>query len=134
MTREELIQEAYARWLEISVRIAFAASLASFLVYASAVLPAFVALEELPALWGLPVDRYLEKTGAPSGWGWLPLIAFSDYLSLACMALVAMVTLACYLAILPLLLRLGERLQAALAGAQVLVLLVAASGFLAGGR
>ena len=134
MTREEVIQERYARWLDVSTRLAFAASLLAFLVYASGLLPAFVPLQALPALWGLPVDRYLEKTGAPSGWGWLHLVGFSDYLSLACMALVGMVTLLCYLAILPLLLRLGERLQAALVGAQVLVLLVAASGFLAGGR
>jgi len=134
MTREEVIEEVYARWLDVSTRLAFAASLLSFLVYASGVLPAFVPLETLPALWGLPVDRYLEKTGAPSGWGWLHLVGFPDYLSLACMALVGTVTLICYLAILPLLLRLEERLQAALVGAQVLILLVAASGFLAGGR
>ena len=50
------------------------------------------------------------------------------------MALVGLVTLLCYLVTLPLLLRLGERLQAALVGAQILVLLAAASGFLAGGR
>ena len=134
MTREEVIQELYARWLDVSTRLAFAASLLAFLVYASGLLSAFVPLQTLSTLWGLPVDRYLEKTGAPSGWGWLHLVGFSDYLSLACMALVGMVTVLCYLAILPPLLRLGERLQAALVGAQVLVLLVAASGFLAGGR
>jgi hypothetical protein len=134
MTRQEVIQEVYARWLDVSTRLAFGASLLSFLVYASGVLPSFVPLDTLPALWGLPVGQYLEKTGAPSGWGWVHLLDFSDYLSLACMALVAMVTLICYLALLPLLLRLGEQLQAALVGAQVLILLVAASGFLAGGR
>jgi uncharacterized protein len=45
------------------------------------------------------------------------------YLSLAGIALIGAVTLVCYLAVLPLLLRLGERLQAALAAAEVLVLL-----------
>jgi len=134
MTREEVIQEVYARWLDVSTRVAFAASLLAFFVYASGLLPAFVPLQTLPALWGLPVDRYLEKTGAPSGWGWLHLLGFADYLSLACMALVGQVTLLCCLGILPLLLRLGERLQAALIAAQALVLFIAASGFLAGGR
>ena len=131
---DDRVEQAYARWLDAATRAAFGASLLSFLIYASGVLPSFVPPQALPALWGLPVDRYLEKTGAPAGWGWLQLLGFADYLSLACMALVGLVTLLCYLVTLPLLLRLGERLQAALVGAQILVLLAAASGFLAGGR
>ena len=134
MTREELVQEVYARWLDAATRLAFAASLLAFVLYATGLAPAFVPLDALPALWGLPVGEYLERTGVVSGWGWLGLLRFSDYASLACVALIGMVTLICYLRILPLLLRLGERLQAALVLAQVLVLLIAASGLLAGGR
>ena len=133
MSREDLIQETYARCLDAATRAAFAASLLAFVVYASGLVPSFVPLEALPALWHLPVDQYLARTGAPAGWGWLHLLGFSDYLNLACIALIGAVTLACYLAVLPLLLRLRERLQAALVAAQVLVLLVAASGVLAGG-
>jgi hypothetical protein len=44
------------------------------------------------------------------------------------------VTLTCYLRIIPLPLRSGERLQAALAIAQVIVLAAAASGLFAGGH
>jgi hypothetical protein len=134
MTPEQLVQEVYARWLDTSTRLAFAASLLAFLLYATGLLPAFVPLDALPALWGLPVGEYLERTGVVSGWGWLGLLRFSDYASLACVALIGMVTLICYLRILPLLLRLREPLQAALVLAQVLVLLIAASGLLAGGR
>jgi hypothetical protein len=134
MTPDEVLQEAYARWLDAGSRLAFAASLLAFVLYAGGVVPAFVPPETLPALWGLPVDQYLERTGAPAGWGWLGLIAFSDYASLACIALVGLVTVLCYLAILPMLLRLGDRLQAALVIAQAAVLLIAASGVLAGGH
>lgn len=134
MSKEDLIQEAYARWLDTGTRVAFAASLLAFTLYAGGFLPAFVPLAALPGLWALPVHEYLEKTGAASGWAWLPFIGYSDYLSLACIALVGVVTLLCYLAILPLLLRLGERLQAALVVAQAIVLLAAASGLLAGGH
>jgi hypothetical protein len=134
MNREELIQRTYARWLEAASTLAFGAALLAFVVYASGLLPAFVPLEELPALWHLSADQYLARTGAPARWGWLELLAFSDYLSLACIALIGLVTLLCYLATLPLLLRLGERLQAALTLAQLLVLLLAASGLLAGGH
>jgi hypothetical protein len=134
MTQDEVLQEAYARWLDAGTRLAFAATLIAFVVYASAVVPAFVPLETLPELWGLPVDEYLERTGAPAGWGWVVLIGFSDYASLACIALIGLVTVLCYLAILPMLLRLGDRLQASLVIAQALVLIVAASGVLAGGH
>lgn len=134
MSREDLIQEIYARWLDAGSRGAFAASLLAFAVYAGGLLPPFVPLDALAALWHLPVDQYLAKTGAPARWGWLQLLGFSDYLSLACIALIGVVTLVCYLAVLPVLLRLGERLQAALAAAQILVLLIAASGAFAGGR
>jgi hypothetical protein len=134
VTQDEVLQEAYARWLDAGTRLAFAASLLAFFLYAGGVVPAFVPLETLPELWGLPVDQYLERTGAPVGWGWLGLIAFSDYASLACIALIALVTVLCYLAILPMLLRLGDRLQAGLVIAQAVVLLIAASGVLAGGH
>lgn len=134
MSREQLVQELYARWLDAATRVAFAASLVAFGAYTSGLLPSFVPPEALPELWHLPVDQYLARTGAPAGWGWLPLLGYSDYLSLACVALIGLVTPACYLAVLPVLLRLGERVQAALVAAQLVALLIAVSGAFAGGH
>jgi len=133
LSREQVLQEFYARWVGAATRIAFAATLVAFAAYAGGILPAFVPLDALPALWHLPVGEYLARTGAPTGWGWLRLLGYADYLSLACVALIAAVTLFCYLAVLPLLLRLGDRWQAALVAAQVIVLLLASSGALAAG-
>ncbi|HEX9396731.1 MAG TPA: hypothetical protein VF943_08340 [Burkholderiales bacterium] len=126
---EAAAQRIYARWLDISTRVAFAVSLAAFLAYATGALAPFVPLEALPALWGLPVDEFLRRTGAPSGWGWLELAARGDYLNLACIALLPLVTALCYLRLLPALLGRHERLLAAIAAVQVLVLAAAASGF-----
>ena len=134
MSREQVIQEFYARWLGAATRIAFAAALVAFVVYAGGLLPSFVPLDALPALWGLPVGEYLARTGAPTGWGWLRLLDYADYLSLACVALITAVTLVCYLAVLSILLRLGDRMQAALVAAQIISLLLASSGALAAGR
>jgi len=133
LSREQIVQELYARWLGAVAFIAFSAALVAFVLYAGGVLPPFVPLEALPALWRLPVGEYLAQTGAPVGWGWLRLLAYGDYLSLGCVALVAAVTLVCYLAVLPILLKLEGRVQAALVAAQIIVLLVAASGALAAG-
>ena len=134
VSREQVVQELYARWLGVVARIAFAAVLVAFVLYAGGVLPPFVPLDALPALWRLPVAEYLARTGAPVGWGWLRLLPYADYLSLGCVALIAAVTVVCYLAVLPMLLKLEERAQAALVAVQIIVLLVAASGALAAGH
>ncbi len=127
------IQSTYARWLDVATRAGFVVSLCAFLLYVSGVLSPHVPLQQLPQLWGLPVARYLEATAAPNGWGWLGLITQADYLNLAAVALFGLVTLACFLRVIPLLLRSGERLQAAIAIAQVVVLAAAASGLFTSG-
>jgi hypothetical protein len=128
--RDQHLQEIYARWLDVLAKAGFAATLAALLVYLSGVLPPFVALAELPVLWGVPVARYLELTGAPTGWAWLRLLDRSDYLGLAAVALFASVSLVCYLRALPVFLAHRDRMYAAIAAAQVAVLLLAASGVL----
>ena len=120
----DLDHDTYALWLDRMVRVAFVLTAAVFALYVLRVLPAFVPLDALPALWRLPLAQYLERSGAPVGWAWLPLVGRADYLNLAAVALFALMTLVCYLRVIPLL----PRLQAAFALAQVLVLLAAISG------
>jgi hypothetical protein len=128
------VQEIYARWLDVGTRLSFGATLIAFLVYVSGAVPAYLPLNALPRYWGLPVTEFLRQTGAPSGWDWLShLGGGAEYLNLACMALLGVVTAVCYARIVPVLFGLGERLQAALAIIQVTVLLAAASGLFAGG-
>ena len=128
------VQEIYARWLDVGTRLSFGATLIAFLVYVSGAVPAYLPLDDLPRYWGLPVTDFLRQTGAPSGWDWLRhLGGGAEYLNLACMALLGVVTAVCYARIVPVLFGLGERLQAALAIIQVTVLLAAASGVFAGG-
>lgn len=131
--RDNWLQERYARWLDACTKLAFVVTVASFLLYASGALPSYVRLEELPELWGLPLDQYLLRTGAPTGWGWLPLVGHGDYLNYLGICLFALVVLVCHAAITPRLIARGERLIFLLAVAQMLVLLVAASGVFAGG-
>jgi len=122
------LNELYARWLDVATKAGFAISLCAFLVYAGGLLPAYVPLEELPRYWGLPVDRFIDVTGAPQGWAWLGELAYGDGLNLAAIALLGLVTPVCYARLAPALIAQRDWLQAALAAAQLLVLLVAASG------
>jgi hypothetical protein len=130
---DEHIQRLYARWLDAATKTGFAASLCAFLLYVSGTLAPYVAPQRLPELWGLPVGRFLEQTGAQTGWSWVAMMDHGDYLSLAAVALFGLITPVCYLRIVAPLLRHGERLQAALAIAQIAVLAAAVSGLFAGG-
>lgn len=126
------VQLTYARWLDWGTRLGLVALIAAFLAYVFQLIEAFVPLARLPAWWGLPADRYLALSGAPTGWAWLPFADRGDYLSLLAVSALAMVTVVCYLRILPLHWGRGERLHAALALAQIVVLVAAASGLIAG--
>ncbi|HZQ71553.1 MAG TPA: hypothetical protein VFB08_01445 [Burkholderiales bacterium] len=127
-------QQVYARWLDHGTKLALAVSVIALFLYLSGALAPWVPLESLPRVWSLPVEQFLERTGAPSGWGWIRLAGYSDYLNYAGIALFALVSVPCLLRAIPCFLRRGERLQAALAAAQVLVLAAAASGIFTGGR
>ena len=127
-------QSIYARWLDWGTRISLAVLVAAFLAYVLGVTPAALPLAEVPRFWGLPLERYLALSGAPSGWGWLGMLDRGEYQSMVGVALLGLVTVLCYLRLLPALLARGERLQAAIVVAQVVVLLLAASGVLAGGH
>jgi len=131
MPQERRLRELYARWLDVATRAGFAILLCAFLVYTGGLLPAYVPLAELPRYWTLPVQRFIEVTGAPQGWAWLGLLGYGDALNLAAIALLGLVTPACYARLVPPLVAERDWLQAALALAQLAVLLAAASGLLA---
>ena len=133
VTRNEReLRELYARWLDRATRIGFIVSVAAFAVYASGLLPAYVPPAELPRYWALPVDRFVALTGAAQHWAWLRHLGHSDVLNLAALALLALVTPACYARVVPKLAAQRDWLQLSLACAQLVVLLLAASGLLAG--
>lgn len=127
-------QQVYARWLDWGTRLSLAVLIAAFLAYAFGLTPAALPLAEMPRFWRLPLERYLALSGSPTGWGWLAMLDKGEYQNLVGVALLGLVTVVCYLRVLPLLLARRERLQAAIVAAQVLVLLLAASGLLAGGH
>jgi hypothetical protein len=124
------VQEIYARWLDVGMKTGFAVALIGMLAYLSGAVAPFVPMAELAARWSLPVGRFLELSGAPTGWGWIHLLGYGDYLNFTGIAMFASMTTVCYLRVLPVLLAHRDRLYALIAAAQVAVLLAAASGLL----
>ena len=130
---DRVLRELYARWLDIATKAGFVISLIAFLLYAGQVMPPYVALEELPRYWNLPVNQFIQATGAPSGWAWLGELRYGDGLNLLAIALLGLVTPLCYARLVPAFIAERDWLQALLAVAQLAVLLAAASGLAAGG-
>ena len=124
-------QRLFARWLDAGTKIALVLLAASFLAYVTGLLPAQLPPEELAKLWGLPLREFLAAAGAPTGWGWLELWARGDYANYFGMVLLASIVMVAYLRVLPLLMR-HDRSFAAIAALEIVVLLAAASGLLAG--
>jgi hypothetical protein len=124
----------YARWLDWSARLGVAVLAGAFLLYAFGVVEPHIPLQQLPELWSLPLDRYLELTASPSGWRWLRFLDKGEYLSLIGVGLLGLATLACYLRLGILLLHRRESLPAALVAAQILVLLAATANLFSAGH
>ena len=127
---DRALRELYARWLDWASKAGFAILAVAFVAYVSGVLPSYLAPAELPRYWSLPVDRFIAATGAQAGWAWLGMLAYGDALNLAAVALLALVTPACYARLVPALFVRRERLLLALASLQLAILCLAASGIL----
>lgn len=127
-------QQRYASWLNWGARSGLLMLIVAFLAYVTGWLPADVPLNELPKVWGLPVDAYLKQTGAPTGWSWLTRIGRGDFAGLIGIAWLSASSLICLLAVLPIYVRRRDWVFVALCVGALAVQLLAASGWLTAGK
>ena len=123
-------QLRYATVLDIGMRTGLAILVAGYVLYVSGVLPPLVPFEELPRLWGLPVDEYVAKSGMATGWQWISLIDRGDVAVLIGIGLLAGISVPCLALLVPTYARGGDRPYLAISIALVAVLLLAVSGVL----
>ncbi len=123
-------QMAYAGVLNIGMWFGLALLIITFFVYLSGVLPSFVPIDELPKYWTMRVHDFNVALHAPTGWGWTALAGKGDYLNFIPIAILAGLTLLCYIVILPILVRKKDTPYVVIAVVEVLVLALAASGLL----
>jgi hypothetical protein len=124
-------QLRYARLLEWGTRVGMAVLLLSFAAYVLGLAESHVPVAKLPELWIHPVGRFLELTQSPTGWGWLALLHRGDIAGLLGIAILSGASVLCLLALVPIYLARGERIFAAVCLAEVAVVVLAASDWLA---
>jgi len=135
-------QLLYADVLAKGMYLGLGILLVTFVLYMTGLIQPGIPIEELPRLWTLSVDEYLETVNHEflhqpeviNGWGWLALLSMGDYLNFIGIALLSAVTIVCYVRILPGLFRKKDWIYATIAVLEVLVLTLAASGLVSVGH
>jgi len=127
-------QRRYAALLEWCTRIGLAVVVLAFAAYVLGLVPARVPLDRLAEVWSLPVEQYLQATGGAKGWGWIAELRRSDMAALGGIALLAGCSLVALLALVPLYLKRGDRVFAALCVAEAAVIALAGSGWITAGH
>ena len=125
-------QRRYARWLAWGTVPGLVLLVVCLAAYVAGLPPASMPIADLPAYWSQPAAELLARGGLRPGWGWARLLPQSDALVLAAIAWLASCSIACLAAIVPIFAARGERAFLAIAIAQIAVLVLAASGLLAG--
>ncbi|MBI4683403.1 MAG: hypothetical protein HY757_09940 [Nitrospirae bacterium] len=123
-------QIAYANILNIGMWFGLAVLTFTFIIYVSGIFQSFVPIEDLPKYWGMKAKDYIHILNAPTGWGWAAMIGKGDYMNFVGIAMLAGLTILCYLVILPILIRKKDTPYIIIAILEVAVLALAASGIL----
>ena len=129
-TEEQLL---YAKLLNGGMLVGLLGLIITFVIYGAGILSPKIPLEQVQNYWVMPVNQYLEMSGVHAGWAWIQNLHYGDMLNFLPIAMLSAVTILCYIAIIPGLLRKGDRVYAVLAILEVLVLVLAASGIFGSG-
>jgi len=126
-------QVLYANILNKGMMLGLLALVATFIVYGAGILAPKIPVSDIQVYWKMSASDYLAKSGMHAGWAWLGHLGYGDMLNLLPIAFLSALTIFCYLAIMPGLLRKKDTAYVVIAVVEVMVLCVAASGVLGTG-
>lgn len=126
-------QITYSNLLFYGCWSGLALMIVTYLIYVLGFMAPHVSMSEVVRLWSQPVHEYLTQGQAPTGWNWVMLLGKGDFLNFLGIALLAGLTILCYIPLIPAYLKKKDPIFAILAVAEILVLMVAASGIVGGG-
>ena len=130
-TPEQLL---YAKILEWGMYLGLLILFITFGLYTLGILDPYIPLDKISEYWSFNVHDYLEHAGIKSGWAWLGMIKYGDFINFIGIAILAGVTIICYAAVVPTLLKNKDAVYAIMAVLEVVILSAAASGILAVGH
>jgi hypothetical protein len=126
-------QLLYAKVLEKGMLFGLLLVILTYIIYATGIVKPFVAFGDTTRFWSMNVHDYLKMTGIKPGWAWLGLITYSDFMNFIPIAILAGVTIICFISIVPVLWKQDDKVYAGLALLEAAILSVAASGILGSG-
>ncbi|MGV1100684.1 hypothetical protein ACUUL3_14905 [Thiovibrio sp. JS02] len=138
-TEEQIL---YANILEKGMYLGLFMMVVTFALYVLRILPPVVPRAAVSTYWAMPVHDYLVAINTnflqwehlPTGWSWLKLIGYGDFLNFVPVAILSGVTIVCYLAIVPGLFARNDKAMGLMTLATAIILALAASGLLAVGH
>ncbi|MBU4177062.1 MAG: DUF1634 domain-containing protein [Proteobacteria bacterium] len=134
-------QVLYAAILEKGMYTGLALMVITFALYVFGIVPSVVPLSEISIYWSTPVHEYLVAINTnflhweqlPTGWSWMKLLGYGDFLNFLPIAILSGITIVCYMVITPGLFARKDKAMAFMAMAEVVILTLAASGLLSVG-
>ena len=126
-------QELYAKILNIGMLVGLAGLVIAFIIYCTGILEPLIPLEKVQTYWTLSVHEYLIQSGIQAGWAWFGNLKYGDMLNFLPIAFLSLLTIVCYIAIVPGLIRKKDTAYVVIAVLEIIVLAVAASGILGTG-
>ncbi|MHB0915161.1 MAG: hypothetical protein ACYC5A_01920 [Thermoleophilia bacterium] len=126
-------QLAYAKLLDIGMKLGMLILIVTFALYVSGIMKPNIPVDELSGYWEMKADEYVETTGKATGWGWVSDLDKGDVLNSAGIAFLALVTIACYVRILPIMIKEKQAALIVIILLEIAVLGAAASGFITTG-
>ncbi len=126
-------QLLYSKILNTGMLIGLAGLAITFILYASGIMEPLIPLEKVQTYWVLSVHEYLQQSGMQAGWAWFGNLQFGDMLNFLPIAFLSLLTIVCYTAIIPGLIRKKDTAYVVIAVLEIIVLAVAASGILGTG-
>jgi hypothetical protein len=123
-------QILYASILNKGMLIGLASLIIIFIIYCSGVSDPFIPMKKVETYWIVSVHEYLEGSGMQPGWAWFGKLQYSDMLNYLPIAFLSLLTVICYIAIIPGLIRKKDYTYVIISILEIIVLAVAASGIL----
>jgi len=127
-------QILYAKILEKGMYFGLLILFITYGLYVFGIMDPYIPMDKISNYWSMNVHDYLEHAQIKAGWAWLGMLKYGDFINFIGVAILAGVTIICYAAIVPTLLKNKDTVYAILAVIEVIILSAAASGILAVGH